>query len=93
MIQLDIRNSVEKKYKITVSMISSVHQLHSYDTALYQKYKYQTQFKCVERQTYGLDDIKCAPVALSHPHCPPVNVTVVLQQGVGEPGIFMFGSR
>ena len=43
---LDIRNCVEMKDKPTVSMISSVYQLHSYDTALYQTYKYQTQFNC-----------------------------------------------
>ena len=43
----------------------------------------------VKIQTYSLGDIKGAPVALSHPHSPPVDVTVVFQQGVGEPAIFM----
>ena len=29
------------------------------------------------RQTYSLDDVKGAPVALAYTHCSPVDVTVV----------------
>ena len=36
-------------------------------------------------QTYSLDDVKGAPVALAYTHCSPVDVTVVFQQGIGEP--------